>query len=68
MAQLMENVEKEACMYKTISYESSEYLLDDNTRMVIHLNLNKVSRTSLFDLYGDRIYLCDFDSSMVLYP
>ncbi|ABK77186.1 hypothetical protein CENSYa_0553 [Cenarchaeum symbiosum A] len=66
-SQLMENIEKRVCRYETMSYEASEYTLDNNVGIVFHLNLNRISRTSLFDPKGDRIYLSDLRSSRVLY-
>ncbi len=39
-----------------IAYEANEYLLDDTARIVIHLNITKISRTKLFDANGNRIY------------
>ena len=55
--QLGENIEVKRCLYTTIQYESSEYMLDDGFRIVMHDTLDNIARTSLFNAVGDRIYI-----------
>lgn len=53
------NIEVDNCRYDTIAYETTEYLLDDGTQIVIHSNIGKIKRTKLYNGKGDRIYLID---------
>ncbi len=57
--QLQQNIDVDSCRSTTIAYESNEYLLDDGTKILIHSNLGKISRTKLFNQIGDRIYHVD---------
>lgn len=43
--------------YDTISADHSSYLLDDGTKIKINIILADVSRTTLYDSLGDRVYL-----------
>ncbi|ABK78530.1 hypothetical protein CENSYa_1921 [Cenarchaeum symbiosum A] len=61
--QLGQSIEKDACQYTTTSYEPSEYTFGDNARMFIHSNMGRISRTSIFDSGGNRIYSYDLASS-----
>ena len=61
---ILENIDVENCRYDTISYEPNEYLLDDNTRMLIHTNITTILRTKLFDNKGDRQYHAKVDAKL----
>ena len=50
------NIDVDNCRYDTTAYEANEYLLDDGSKILIHFNLTKISRTKLYDNRGDRIY------------
>lgn len=62
--QLQKNIEIDACRYDTVAYEVNEYVLDDTTRILVHPNLTKISRTKLHDINGDRIYHVDIHASV----
>lgn len=64
--QIQQNVEVEDCRYDTTSYEANEYLLDDGTRILIHSNITKISRTKLFNPVGDRIYNVNLGVNMTI--
>jgi len=66
--QIQKNVEVEDSRYDTISYEASEYILDDTTRILIHTNIIKISRTKLYDRNGDRIYVVELQASITVTP
>ena len=64
--QIKNGIEVEDSKYDTIGYEASEYILDDNTRILIHSNILKISRTKLYDVRGDRIYSIDLQASITI--
>lgn len=66
--QLNSNIEVEDCRYDTIGYEANEYLLDDTTRILIHSNITKISRSKLYNRKGDRIYHVDLQASITITP
>jgi len=66
--QYQKNIQVDDCRYDTISYEANEYMLDDNTRILIHSNITKISRTSLYNHNGDLIYLVDLQASITITP
>lgn len=66
--QMRQNIDIEDCRYDTIGYEANEYILDDMTRIVIHSNITKISRTKLYDARGDRIYSIDMQASITITP
>lgn len=66
--QIQANTEVEDCRYDTIAYEANEYVLDDTTRILIHSNITKISRTKLFDPRGDRIYSVDIQANITITP
>lgn len=66
--QIQKNIEVENSQYDTISYEANEYILDDNTRIVIHSNITRITRTKLYDRNGDRVYLVDLSASITITP
>lgn len=66
--QIRKNIEVDDSRYTTISYETNEYLLDDNTRIIIHSNIEKINRTRLFDENGDRIYDISMQASVTITP
>jgi len=66
--QIKKGIEVEDSRYDTISYEANEYLLDDRTKILIHTNITKISRTKLFNKYGDRIYNIQLGISMTITP
>lgn len=57
MEELSRAVEQHDMRYDTISADHSSYLLDDRTKIKINVTLVDVSRTTLYDPLGDRIYL-----------
>ena len=61
---LHKNIEVEDCPYVTVAYETAEYKLDDGTKFVLHINIQKISRTKSFNRMGDRIYLINHDTSV----
>ncbi len=62
--QIVKNMEVEDCPYDTMAYEMNEYVLDDSAKIQIHSNLLKLSRTSLFNPIGDRVYHVGMDISI----
>lgn len=60
-AQMRQSVDIANCKYVTRHYEPSEYILDDNTHIIVHHNVLNIARTHLFDEEGDRIYNTDAD-------
>ena len=62
--QLQQSIEIEHCQYTTLHYEPSVYVLDNNTRVVIHHNVINIARTHLYDQQGDRIYNVNASASM----
>jgi len=66
--QLQKNIEVEDSRYDTIAYEANEYILDDTTKIIIHSNITKISRTKLYDARGDRIYSVDLNASVTITP
>ena len=64
--QLQQNIDVDDSRYDTISYEANEYLLDDGTKILIHVNIIKISRTKLFNMDGDRIYVVDAGADMTI--
>lgn len=66
--QIGKHIEVEDSRYDTISYEANEYRLDDDTKILMHNNITKISRTSLFDHIGNRIYRVDSEASMTITP
>jgi len=66
--QIRKNIEVEDSRYDTIAYEANEYILDDNTRILIHSNITRIARTKLFDPNGDRIYVVESNASMMITP
>jgi len=66
--QIQNGIEVEDSRYDTISYEASEYLLDDTTRILIHSNITKISRTNLYNARGDRIYSVELQASITITP
>jgi len=66
--QIQKNIEVENSQYDTISYETNEYILDDTTRIIIHSNITKISRTKLYDPRGDRMYVVNLTASMNITP
>ena len=66
--QIQKNIEVEDCRYDTISYEANEYILDDGTRIIIHSNITKISRTKLYDPRGDKIYAVNLSASLTITP
>ncbi len=61
---LIKNIEVENSQYDTISYEVNEYILDDNTRVLIHSTLGGISRTKVYNADGDRIYNINAQASI----
>ena len=55
--ELNANIEVENCPYDTKQYERSEFNIENKARVVLHPNLIRISRTSLFDENGDRKYI-----------
>lgn len=55
--QMSKYVEVKHCKYTTMQYEPSEYILDDGSRLLVHCTIANISRTTLFDAVGNRIYL-----------
>jgi len=51
-----QSVERADIPFETIAHDNNDYLLDDGTRIRIHFNLNEISRTSIYDANGDRVY------------
>ena len=66
--QIQKNIEVENSQYDTISYEANEYILDDTTRILIHSNITKISRTKLYTKNGDRVYVVDVQASITITP
>jgi len=66
--QIQKNIDVEDCRYDTIGYEANEYILDDTTRILIHSNITKISRTKLYKKNGDRMYLVDLQASITITP
>jgi len=66
--QIQKNIEVDDSRYDTISYEANEYILDDTTRILIHTNITKISRTKLYDRNGDRVYVIDLQASITITP
>ena len=66
--QIQKNIEVEDSRYDTISYEANEYILDDTTRILVHTNITKISRTKLYDRNGDRIYVVGLQASITITP
>ena len=66
--QLQKNIDVENCRYDTLAYESTEYLLNGNTKILIHSNLTNIARTKLWDHNGDRIYMVDCSISVTITP
>ena len=66
--QVEQNIEIPSCRYATVAYEANEYILDDGTKIVIHLNLRKISRTKLYSKQGDRRYLVDVQMTVNVEP
>lgn len=66
--QIQQSIEVEDARYDTISYEANEYLLDDGTRILIHSNITKISRTKLFNADGDRIYNVSLGVNLTITP
>lgn len=62
------NIEIESCRVATITYEANEYILDDGTKILIHVNLMKVSRSKLTSINGDRIYHVNAQANMNIIP
>ena len=63
-----DNIEVQRCPYTTIQYESSEYVLDDGTQIVLHTTLVNVARTSLYNNIGDRIYIGKLTAQLSVTP
>jgi len=66
--QIKNGIEVEDSRYDTIGYEASEYILDDTTRILIHSNIIRISRTNLYDARGDRIYSVELQASITITP
>lgn len=66
--QVQKNIDVEDCRYDTIAYEANEYILDDTTRILIHSNITKISRTKLYAKNGDRLYVVDVQASITITP
>jgi len=66
--QLLQQIDIDSCRSITVAYESNEYLLDDGTKILIHSNLGKISRTKLYNIIGDRIYNIDIQVSVNVEP
>ena len=66
--QLEASIEAKRCPYTTIQYEPSEYILDDDTRIVLHNTLVNIARTSLFNHIGNRIYVVTSTAQMSVTP
>ena len=63
---MQKHIEVENSRYYTISYDASEYVLDDKSRLIIHNNVIGISRTRLYDSRGDRIYDINYDTHLTL--
>lgn len=57
MEEMSRAIEQRDMQYDTISADHCSYLLDDRTKIKISVTLVDVSRTTLYDPLGDRIYL-----------
>lgn len=66
--QIHQSIEMAHCDYTTLRYEPSEYILDDNTRIVVHHNVVSIARTRLFDQNGDRIYEIEAKGNFTISP
>lgn len=66
--QIQQSIEIKHCQYSTLRYEPSEYILDDNSRVLVHHNILRISRTHLFDRRGDRIYYTQIDTRLTINP
>jgi len=66
--QIQKNIDVGDSRYDTIAYEANEYILDDTTKIIIHSNITKISRTKLYDPRGDRIYSVDLNASVTITP
>ena len=64
--QIRKGTEVADSRYSTVSYEANEYVLDDMTRVLMHTNITKISRTKLFNTVGDRIYDVHINTSMTI--
>lgn len=67
-ADYQKNIDVEDCRYDTIGYEANEYILDDTTRILIHSNITKLSRSKLYNKDGDRIYNVGLQVSATVTP
>lgn len=55
--ELTRAIETRDMRYDTISADHNIYILDDGTKILINLSLVRVSRTTIYNHLGDRIYL-----------
>lgn len=65
---MKENIDTRTCPYDTASYEVNEYILDDATSLLINTNITNISRTSLHDKNGSRVYVVDVTGQMMIKP
>ncbi len=66
--QLRKGIEIMNSRYNTISYDANEYVLDDMTRVLMHTNIVKISRSKLYNNIGDRIYDVQINTTMSITP
>ena len=65
---MQQSIEIKHCKYSTLRYEPSEYILDDNSRVLVHHNILRISRTHLFNQRGDRIYYTGVNANITVSP
>ncbi|MDD9813688.1 MAG: hypothetical protein OXU37_05425 [Thaumarchaeota archaeon] len=57
--EVKKGAERTDISFETIALENNDYLLSDGTRIKMYFNIDEISRTSLYDANGDRIYKID---------
>ncbi len=67
-SELLKNIEVNNSRYTTTSYDANEYLLDEGTRILVHNNITKISRTTLYDIRGNRMYDVDLTENIIITP
>ncbi len=65
---MRKHIEIQNCPYETISYEVNEYVLEDTTSLLISTNITNISRTSLHDRNGSRVYVVEVSGQITVKP
>jgi len=66
--EISKSIEVEDMPYDSLANEANEYVLDDRTKIIMHVNIINIARSGLKDQHGDPVYDIRFGVHLVIKP